>query len=72
MPAMTNGSGDRPRLHTVTDAGMLIGPLVMGPLADAVGLGAPFVLAAILLGALAGACRLQVRAAGHGDWRRSA
>jgi predicted MFS family arabinose efflux permease len=46
-------------LRTVTDTGMLIGPLVMGPLADAFGLEAPFVVAAILMGALAWACRRQ-------------
>jgi predicted MFS family arabinose efflux permease len=50
-------------LRTVTDAGMLVGPLVMGPLADALGLGAPFLLAALALGGLAGACRRQARAA---------
>ena len=44
-------------LRTVTDTGMLVGPIVMGPLADAVGLGAPFVLAALMMGALAWACR---------------
>jgi predicted MFS family arabinose efflux permease len=44
-------------LRTVTDTGMVIGPLVMGPLADALGLDAPFILAAVLLGALAWACR---------------
>jgi len=44
-------------LRTVTDTGMLIGPLVMGPLADAFGLEAPFVAAAILMGGLAWACR---------------
>jgi MFS family permease len=52
-------------LRTVTDAGMLIGPLVMGPLADTLGLGAPFVLAALVLGALAWACRRRVGAAGE-------
>ncbi len=64
--------GDRvdPRMHgvaigwlrTVTDTGMLIGPLVMGPLADALGLEAPFVVAAILTGSLAWACRRAARA----------
>ena len=44
-------------LRTVTDTGMLVGPVMMGPLADAVGLGAPFVLAALMMGALAWACR---------------
>jgi predicted MFS family arabinose efflux permease len=44
-------------LRTVTDTGMLVGPLVMGPLADALGLEAPFVLAALMMGALAWACR---------------
>lgn len=37
-------------LRTVTDVGMLLGPLVMGSLADAVDLAAPFVCAAVLAG----------------------
>lgn len=49
-------------LRTVADAGMLVGPLVMGPLADAVRLSAPFLLAAALLAVLAGECRRQAAA----------
>ena len=59
-------------LRTVTDTGMLVGPLVMGPLADTVGLGAPFGLAALMMSVLAWACRRQVRAAEDPDWRTSA
>jgi MFS family permease len=44
-------------LRSVTDAGMLLGPLAMGALADAAGLAAPFVFAAILVFVLATACR---------------
>jgi MFS family permease len=44
-------------LRSVTDAGMLLGPLAMGALADAAGLAAPFLCAAILLFVLATACR---------------
>ena len=44
-------------LRTVSDAGMLVGPLVMGALADGVHLSAPFVFAGVLACALAGSCR---------------
>lgn len=43
-------------LRTVTDGGMLLGPLVMGALADTVDLAAAFVFAAALLGVLAWPC----------------
>ena len=36
-------------LRTMTDAGQIVGPLVMGAVADAVSLPAPFLLAAALL-----------------------
>lgn len=49
-------------LRTVTDAGMLIGPLAMGPLADALGLEAPFVVAGTLMILLAWICRRHVTA----------
>lgn len=45
-------------LRTVTDGGFLVGPLVMGALADTFGLAAPFVVAGALTGVLAGACLL--------------
>jgi MFS family permease len=45
-------------LRTVTDGGFLVGPLVMGALADTLGLAAPFVVAGALTGVLAGACLL--------------
>jgi MFS family permease len=43
-------------LRTVTDAGMLVGPIVMGTLADAVHLNAPFLCAALVLCLLAWRC----------------
>lgn len=43
-------------LRTAADTGMLLGPLVMGPLADALGLAAPFLAAALMLCVLAWAC----------------
>jgi MFS family permease len=43
-------------LRTVTDAGMMVGPLLMGPLADTFGLAAPFLAAGIITCALAWAC----------------
>jgi len=49
-------------LRTVTDAGMLAGPLLMGALADGVDLVAPFVLAGVLLSGLGGACYHHARA----------
>ena len=62
----TAAIGDRvvPNLHgiaigwlrTVTDAGMLLGPLVMGVLADALHLAAPFLLAGAILAGCAWCC----------------
>jgi hypothetical protein len=49
-------------LLAATDAGMLIGPLVMGTLADVVGLSAPFIGSGILLAALAAWCATSRRA----------
>jgi MFS family permease len=43
-------------LRTVTDAGMLLGPLLMGPLADTFGLAAPFFVAGVVTCGLAWAC----------------
>lgn len=43
-------------LRTVTDTGMLVGPLVMGALADAIHLTAPFLCAAVLMCVLAWWC----------------
>lgn len=44
-------------IRTMSDSGHIIGPLVMGPLADTVGLSTPFVLGAALLAAMAWQCR---------------
>ncbi|MGH7354483.1 MAG: MFS transporter [Candidatus Rokuibacteriota bacterium] len=44
-------------LRTVTDAGMLLGPVLMGAFADAVHLTTPFLFAAVLMCVLAGCCR---------------
>ncbi len=52
-------------LRTMTDAGMLVGPLVMGALADAVHLSAPFLVAGALVSVLAWHCHrhaLRIRA----------
>jgi MFS family permease len=43
-------------LRTLADAGMIVGPLVMGTLADVGSLAAPFVCAAVLVCALAWPC----------------
>ena len=44
-------------LRTVTDGGQIVGPLVMGICADALGLSVPFQLGALLLVGAAGWCR---------------
>ena len=44
-------------LRTVTDAGMLLGPIALGALADAVDLTTPFLCAAVLVCALGWCCR---------------
>ncbi len=44
-------------LRTMTDSGQILGPLVMGACADALGLSAPFLLGALLLVATAWGCR---------------
>ena len=49
-------------LRTMSDSGQIVGPLVMGALADAIDLSAPFVLGAALLTAAAGACRRRANA----------
>lgn len=45
-------------LRTVTDGGFLVGPLVMGAVADTFGLSAPFLAGGALAAVLAGACLL--------------
>jgi MFS family permease len=49
-------------LRTMTDSGQIVGPLVMGTCADALGLSAPFQLGAVLLIATAWGCRPSWRA----------
>ncbi len=46
-------------LRMMTDSGQILGPLVMGALADAVDLSAPFLFGAALLTAMAWQCRRQ-------------
>lgn len=46
-------------LRTMTDSGHILGPLVLGGLADAVHLSAPFLLAAALVSMLAWRCYRQ-------------
>jgi MFS family permease len=55
-------------LRTMSDSGQIGGPLLMGALADAVDLSAPFLFGAALLGATAWAChrRAHAMAAGAG------
>ena len=48
-------------LRTMTDTGQIVGPLVMGACADAVGLSTPFHLGAVLLMAAAWRCRRDAR-----------
>jgi MFS family permease len=55
-------------LRTVTDAGMLLGPIVMGTLADTLHLTAPFVCAAPVLWLLAWRCSRAPAAASAGSW----
>lgn len=49
-------------LRMMTDSGQILGPLVMGALADAVDLSAPFLFGAALLTATAWQCRRQANA----------
>jgi len=49
-------------LRMMTDSGQILGPLVMGALADAVDLSTPFLFGAALLTAMAWQCRRQANA----------
>ncbi|MGH2361285.1 MAG: MFS transporter [bacterium] len=49
-------------LRTMTDGGQILGPLVMGALADAMDLSAPFIFGSALLAAAAWQCRRRVNA----------
>jgi MFS family permease len=49
-------------LRTMTDSGHILGPVVMGALADATHLSASFLFAAVLLMVIAGRCRRVTRA----------
>ena len=49
-------------LRTAADTGMLVGPLLMGALADAIHLGAPFLCGAVILCLLAWRCHRQALA----------
>jgi predicted MFS family arabinose efflux permease len=65
LPTAAVGDQTAPALHglaigwlrTITDSGQILGPLVMGGLADAAGLPAPFYLGAALLVTMAWPCR---------------
>ncbi|MGH7396554.1 MAG: MFS transporter [Candidatus Rokuibacteriota bacterium] len=60
-------------LRMMTDSGQIVGPLVMGALADGVDLSTPFLVGSALLMLVAWQCRRQARAistpvsAGRGD-----
>src|SRR3989442_10252701 len=64
LPTTIIGDRVHPSLHgiaigglrTVTDARMVLGPLLLGPLADALGLAAPFFRAGVVTSAPAWAC----------------
>ena len=49
-------------LRTMTDGGQILGPLMMGALADAIDLSAPFIFGGALLAAAAWGCRRRARA----------
>jgi MFS family permease len=49
-------------IRTMSDSGQIVGPLVMGALADAIDLSAPFLMGATLLAGTAWQCRRQARA----------
>ncbi len=62
--ALTSDQVDRPLqgvaigwLRTMSDSGQIAGPLVMGALADAIDLSAPFLFGAALLAVVAWSCR---------------
>ncbi len=48
-------------LRTMTDGGQILGPLVMGALADAIDLSAPFIVGAVLLAVAAWQCLRRAR-----------
>ncbi len=49
-------------LRTMTDGGQIVGPLVMGALADAIDLSAPFIFGSVLLAAAAWQCHRRASA----------
>jgi MFS family permease len=64
--ALTSDQVARPRqgvaigwLRTMSDGGQVVGPLVMGALADAVDLSAPFIFGAVLLATTAWGCQMR-------------
>jgi MFS family permease len=71
LPTAIIGDRVAPELHgiaigwlrTLTDAGMLVGPIVMGALADTIDLRAPFLVAALSLGVLAWSSHRHARTA---------
>jgi MFS family permease len=57
-------------IRTMNDTGQIVGPLVMGAVADAVDLSAPFLIGAALLTATAWQCRRQAKVLGVVDVER--
>ena len=51
----------------MSDGGQIVGPLVMGAIADAVDLSAPFLMGAALLAGAAWQCRRQARVMAAAD-----
>jgi DHA1 family multidrug resistance protein-like MFS transporter len=68
LPTAITGDRVMPPLHgiavgwlrTVTDTGMLVGPVVMGTLADSIHLTTPFLCSAVVVAVLGWQCRRQV------------
>jgi DHA1 family multidrug resistance protein-like MFS transporter len=67
--ALTSGQVEMPLqgvaigwIRTMSDSGQIVGPLLMGALADAVGLSAPFLAGAVLLAGTAWQCHRRARA----------
>jgi MFS family permease len=57
-------------LRTMSDSGQIVGPLIMGAIADAIDLSAPFLMGAGLLAATAWGCRRHARAAATAEAER--
>jgi MFS family permease len=59
-------------LRTMSDSGQIVGPLIMGALADAIDLSAPFLMGAVLLAVTAWLCRRHAHAVATANAEREA